>query len=455
MSNFVSLYTAFSGLSAAQAGMDTASHNVANASTDGYTRQRVDLASRTPYHQRFGLVGQGVDVASISRARVAGLDTQVRSSAAAQGRLDVLADLLGGTEALMGEPNAGITFGMSGLWSSLDELTLDPPNPSARRHVISSLENLATSITGIAGKWETEAKSAANSLSAYVDETNVMLREVADLNLKILNSSALLGQPNDLLDQRDILLDELANIAGVTVSTTENGAARVSLDGLSLVSDGMVSPLSFDPATNQIAHSSGTTVSVGGELAGFKSYLDTELPALQASLNTFARELADALNGQHALGYTPGGSSGGALLTYSAGNEAKSLAVAVSDHSEIAAAGTGAPVAEYDGVNAEALAGLRNSLVADGGLLTLDDAIRSVVSHVGEMTAASTAGARNQSALTAAAENSRMQSHAVSIDEEMVNLVTYQRAYEAAARVMTAIDQNLDTLINRTGVVGR
>ncbi len=340
MSNFVSLYTAFSGLSAAQAGMDTASHNVANASTDGYTRQRVDLASRTPYHQRFGLVGQGVDVASISRARVAGLDTQVRSSAAAQGRLDVLADLLGGTEALMGEPNAGITFGMSGLWSSLDELTLDPPNPSARRHVISSLENLATSITGIAGKWETEAKSAANSLSAYVDETNVMLREVADLNLKILNSSALLGQPNDLLDQRDILLDELANIAGVTVSTTENGAARVSLDGLSLVSDGMVSPLSFDPATNQIAHSSGTTVSVGGELAGFKSYLDTELPALQASLNTFARELADALNGQHALGYTPGGSSGGALLTYSAGNEAKSLAVAVSDHSEIAAAGT-------------------------------------------------------------------------------------------------------------------
>ena len=455
MSDFVSLYTAFSGLSAAQAGIDTASHNVANASTVGYTRQQVDLASRTPYHQRFGVLGQGVDVAAISRARIAGLDLQVRTSASAQGRLDVLADLLAGTEAVMGEPNAGITNSMSGLWSALDELTLDPPNASARRHVISALGELATNINGVAEKWELEAKSASNSLSAYVDETNTPLRDVADLNLKIHNSSSLPGAPNDLLDQRDIILDELANIAGVSISTMDNGAARVSLDGLSLVSDGTVSPLSYDPATNEISHSSGTSVTPGGELAGFQSYLQEELPAFQATLNTFARELADALNAQHALGFTPDGNSGGALLTYAPGMEARSLAVGVSDHSEIAAATSGPPVAEYDGLNANALAALRQSLVADGGALTLDDAIRSVVSYVGAMTAAASSGARSQTALTAAAENSRMQSHGVSIDEEMVNLITYQRAYEAAARVMTTIDQTLDTLINRTGVVGR
>jgi flagellar hook-associated protein 1 FlgK len=196
-------------------------------------------------------------------------------------------------------------------------------------------------------------------------------------------------------------------------------------------------------------------VSVGGELAGFQSYLNTELPAFQAALNDFAKDLADGLNSQHAFGFTPAGNAGGALLNYVPGDEAASLTVAVSDHSQIAAAGSGSPVAEYDGLNAEALANLRSALVADGGTVSLDDSIRSLVSYVGEMTAAATSGSRTQAAMTAAAENGRMQAHGVSIDEEMVNLITYQRAYEAAARVMTAVDESLDTLINRTGVVGR
>ena len=106
-------------------------------------------------------------------------------------------------------------------------------------------------------------------------------------------------------------------------------------------------------------------------------------------------------------------------------------------------------------MNAEALSALRDSLVADGGTLTVDDAMRNIVSFVGEMTASAISGARSQAALTSAAESARMQAHGVSIDEEMVNLITYQRAYEAAARVMTAVDESLDTLINRTGLVGR
>ncbi|MCP3997443.1 MAG: flagellar hook-associated protein FlgK [bacterium] len=454
MSDFISLYTAFSGLTAAQAGINTASHNVANASTVGYTRQQVDLVSRTPYHQRFGTVGQGVHIAGITRSRVAGLDAQVRSSAATQGHLDVLANLLAGTEAVMGEPDTGVTASMADLWTSFDELMLDPPNASARQHVITSLDRLTTTISGVAEKWDIEATSASNSLSAYVDRTNAMLRDVADLNRQILNASGLPGEPNDLLDQRDILMDELANIAGVTVMITDNGAARVSLDGLSLVSDTMVSELSYDNSTYEISHSSGAAVDVGGELSGFQSYLQTELPGFQNSLNTFARELADALNAQHSAGFTPDGSSGGNLLNYTVGKEAISLTVAVTHHSEIAAAGN-SPVAEFDGINAEALSALRQVLVADGGTITLDDAMRNVVSYVGEMTAAAASGARSQAALTSQAENARTQTHGVSIDEEMVNLITYQRAYEAAARVMTAVDQNLDTLINRTGVVGR
>jgi flagellar hook-associated protein 1 FlgK len=454
MSDFISLYTAFSGLTAAQAGINTTSHNIANAATEGFTRQRIDLTSRMPFHQRFGLTGQGVDVQQITRVRIAGLDMQVRTSASAQGRLDVLSNLLAGTEALMGEPNEGITAGMSGLWAALDELSLDPPNSAARRNVISALEFLSTNVRNVAQKWEVEADSASSLLSDYVEETNNMLHEVAELNRLILGTSHDNGMPNDLLDQRDMLLDELANIAGVTVTTMDNGAARVSLDGLSLVSDTMVSPLAYD-VTHNVTHSSGAQVSVGGELSGFQSYLQNELPGFQTRLNTFVAELATALNDQHALGFAPDGTAGGDLLTFTPGSEARSLTVVVTDPSQIAAAGSGAPVADYDGVNIEALSALRHALAAEGGTVNLDDSIRSLVSFVGELTSAAAYGSQSQTAMTAAAENARMNAHGVSIDEEMVNLITYQRAYEAAARVMTAVDESLDTLINRTGVVGR
>jgi len=455
MSDFVSLYTAFSGLTAAQAGINTSSHNVANAATPGYTRQQVELASRTPYQQRFGLVGQGVDVAAITRNRITGLDTQFRISSANQGRLDVLGDLLYTTETILGEPGSGMTASMSSLWDAFDGLALDPPNASTRQHVISSLEHLSTTISGIAGRWEIEGQHASGSLATAVEHTNTLLQEVASLNRQILDASTLPSTPNDLLDQRDLVMDELAKVAGVNVSIMDNGAARVSIDGLSLVSDMMVSPLSYDPTSLEISHSSGAVVTVGGELAGYQAYLQSELPNIQDSLNTFARELADAFNAQHAAGYTPDGSMGGDLLSYTIGSEAKSLSVVVTHHSELAAAGSGPPVAGYDSTNAEALSALRHSLVADGASLTIDDAMRNVVSLVGGLTASTLSAAGSQAALASAAENARMQAHGVSIDEEMVNLITYQRAYEAAARVMTAVDESLDTLINRTGLVGR
>jgi flagellar hook-associated protein 1 FlgK len=455
MSDFVSLYTAFSGLQAAQAGLDTTSHNIANAATIGYTRQRVQQASRVPYYQRFGTIGQGVDVVDITRARVTALDLQVRNSASAQGRLDILADLLSTSEAMMGEPDAGITSSLSGLWSALEELVLDPPDPAARHNVITALDSVATSIRGVADKWTQQAGTTTESFASYVSQTNDLLRQVADLNQKILTAQSLPGTPNDLLDQRDLVLDELANIAGTTATVVDNGSVRVSLDGLNLVSDTMVSPLSFNAATGVITHSSGATVTPGGELAGFDTFLHTELPSIQSRLDIFAQELADALNAQHALGFTTAGTAGGDLLSYTPGLAAKTIAVAVSDQSQIAAAGSGPPVAAYDGANAEALADLRTMPSAGGGTISLEDAIRALVSYVGETTSAAAAGVRSQAALTAAAESGRMQAHGVSIDEEMVNIVTYQRAYEAAARVMTAVDESLDTLINHTGIVGR
>jgi flagellar hook-associated protein 1 FlgK len=456
MSDFVSLYTAFSGLQAAQAGMDTASHNVANAGTDGYSRQRVGLASRLPHHAPFGQVGSGVNISDISRVRNSILDARVRSSIGGQGHLDTLAGLLGGLEAATSEPDHGITAALGGLWSSFEELALDPPDAAARTGVLSHLDTVARQVRSIAAAWSGMESNAVADIEATVDETNRLVAEVARLNQAISGSSAATGSPNDLMDQRDLVLDQLSRIAGVTVSVTDGGHARVSLNGLSLVHDFSVSTLSFDTATNQILHSSGSVVRPGGELAGHHSFLNVELPKYRAGLEQFATDLADALNAQHAAGFTQTGAAGGALMSYIPGDAARSLALAITDPAELAVATTaGPPVPDFDGTNAEALAGVRHVLAAGAGTITLDESMRALVTELGAATASAASGAAAQGSQAAASESARTQVHGVSVDEEMVNLLTYQRAYEAAARVMTAVDEALDTLINRTGLVGR
>jgi flagellar hook-associated protein 1 FlgK len=454
MSDFVALYTAFSGLRAAQTAMDTASHNVANAANPGYTRQRVELATHQPSYRRSGYIGTGVDVTDITRARNAFLDDRFRASAGAEGRLATLGDMLDGVEAAMGEPDHGLTAGLGGLWAAFEDLALDPTDTAARLAVISTLDSVVGRIRTVAEAWDASGATAASDIAVRVTEANRLLEQVAKLNGEIVAATAAGGSPNDLLDARDVALDRLATLAGTTATITESGTARVSINGLALVHDLQVSRLSYDAGTNTILHASGATVRPGGQIAGLHGFLATDLPQMRTSLDDLAAALADALNTRHAAGFTPAGAAGGPLLSYVPGDAALTLSVAVSNPTELAAAGT-APVAEFDGVNAEALAALRLDLAAAGGTQTLDEAARSLVTSVAQSFASAQSSMASQTALTQAAEAARTQAHGVSIDEEMVDLVTYQRAYEAAARVMTTVDEALDVLINRTGIVGR
>ena len=455
MSDFVSLYTAFSGLQAAQAALDTASHNIANVGTDGYTRQRVELGSRIPHQQPFGPVGTGVSVEDITRSRNEFLDVRYRDSVAGERLFTTLGELLGGIEASLGEPDHGITSTLGSLWNAFEDVALDPPDTAARMAVLGGLEAVAEQIRGVATAWDQAAADVSESLDATIADVNRHLDEIASLNRSILEGRGAPGSPNDLLDERDRLIDRLAALAGVTATVTDSGAARVSLNGLALVHDTAVSHLSRD-GDGSLVHPSGAPVDPGGELAGRWTFLDVEFPAHRAALDTFAADLADALNAQHAAGYTLDGVAGGLLLDYSAGAAASTLAVAVTGPDDLAAASSaGPPVPAFDGTNIDALVALRLDLVAGGGTSTIDDAARALVGGVASATAAARSAATSQRGVSAAAAAARTEAHAVSIDEEMVNLLTFQRAYEAAARVMTAVDQTLDTLINRTGVVGR
>ncbi len=450
MSDLVGLCTALSGLRAAQAGIDTATHNVANVSTPGYTRQRVDLAARAPVA---GTPGTGVDVASVTRARDEMLDARVRSGAGNLGMLATPAGLLETVERATGEPGGGLSAALGEVWAAFAEVALDPAATAPRAAVIAALEGLAAEANRLAGDWSRAAQSGLAGLQDRIGEVNRLAAEIAALNASIVAAG---DHPNDLADRRDAALDRLNELAAVTVTPSGDGAVRVSVGGLALVDGARASALALDTSTLEITHPAGVAVEAGGEVAGYQQFLAADLPGMPADLDVFVTELAAALNGAHAAGWSSATMPGGPLLAYDPAAPAATVAAAVTDPAELAAATTaGPPFPVFDGGNADAIAGLRTAAVAAGGTTSLEASRRAVVTRLGSTTAATRAAAGAQETLHAAAELSRHGAHGVSLDEELAYLLQFQRAYEAAARVMTAVDEALEVLVRRTGAVGR
>jgi flagellar hook-associated protein 1 FlgK len=322
--------------------------------------------------------------------------------------------------------------------------------------VIEQLGALANRIGAVASGVESLRKDGVVAVHSTVDEINQSLARVAELNVAILDASTSSGSPNDLMDQRDRLIDRLSELAGVSVAYETNGTARVSIGGISLVSGSNSRPLSFDESTGQLMHPSGVAVVPGGEVRGLQLAVTEDIPALAARLDAFTIDLADALNITHAAGFTAAGAPGGPLVTYDPLSPAGTLTVAITSPSELATASTaGPPYPTYDGSIAQQLADLRSTPVVGGGSQSLTDSYRVFVAALGQESAAARTSAQTQAGLASAADIARTSSSGVSVDEEMVSLIEYQRMYEAAARVITTVDQALDTLINRMGVVGR
>lgn len=453
MPDFVSLQTALSGLRAAQLQMNAIGQNMANVNTPGYTRQLVNLTEALPYQTPSGWIGTGVDVSGINRARDAFLDARVRSTSDTQAGLQARADLLQSTESVMGEPAQGISGPLAAVWSAFENAASSPADTGARTAALSALDNLATRVRQVAAGWSQIRGDVQQSLSAAVTDLNSKLGQLATLNGAIASSTS--GSPNDLLDQRDVLLDTLATEAGATSVLSPDGTARVVIGGLSVVNGTSATPLTLQ-AGGTLADPFGTTAVAGGTIGGYQTFLSSDLPAYQAQLDGFATDLATALNAQHANGFTPAGQPGGPLLSYNPAAAAATLSTVITDPSQLAlSSAAGPPFPTYNGVNAQALADLRTAPVASGGTLSLGGALQSLVTGLAASTSNIVGTAQSQSSLLQSIQSAREGSQGVSIDEEMANMMEAQRAYQAAARVMTVVDENLDTLVNHTGIVGR
>lgn len=432
MSLNVGLFTGLSAIRAGQAGINTVSHNISNVSTPGYTRQRVDLVAAEPYSSPDGMLGTGVDVDGIRRLRDHFLDARVRTTGADFANQDVRSQLLSRTEAVMGEPDDGITSELNKLWNAFEDLSIEPESIATRRQVLNQLDAVASRINGVATAWDQLAADTTSRRDASIDEVNGLLEQVADINRRVAKADE--GKiSNDLLDQRDLAIDRIAELTGATAKAGVDGMVNVSLGNEALVAETVFTPLDVE------------TMTVKGEIGALHVFVSGDgtdtLPGLRDKLDLMAVELIDLVNAAHA---GPGGTSppGDPLLQ---GTDAASIArnPQVGPDELVAGNTTG----ELDGERAATLAALRSSPVVDS--------VEDLVIDLGAATAGAARSARAAGDVAVAAETSRQSQHGVSIDEEMVDLVRFQRQLEAASRVMTAVDQALDTLVNRVGIVGR
>jgi flagellar hook-associated protein 1 FlgK len=448
ISTFFGLETTLRALLAQQAALDTTGHNISNANTEGYTRQTAVLGASDALQVTDGTrqstiasIGTGVQIQAYNRIRDDFLDLQYRAQNMVLGQQSATANSLDEVETALAEPGQnGIANLLTQFWKAWGDVANNPkPGSASRTALIEQTKTLTTSIQGLYSRLtqaSSDAQGEYNSLIASPNgEVAQDAQELANLNQAIKRAVASGDTPNDLMDRRDVILDKLSGLGQVSITDLGNGSLNISFGDAA-------SPLVADTTVNwpqSINNAGPPATSAGGQLGALYDLFKTggTIGSLQTQLNGVAKDLADKVNALH----NPGG-SGTDFFSYTSGSEASTIAVNVS----AAGVRTGTASSAEENDIARAIANLA------GG--TTDDLYATFVTRIGSMVQDAQRQQASSQALVDSVSARRTSTSGVSMDEEMTNMIKFQRAYQAAARAMSTMDDMLDIVINRTGRVG-
>ncbi|HHY93769.1 MAG TPA: flagellar hook-associated protein FlgK [Firmicutes bacterium] len=464
-STFDGLHIALSALRSQQRALEVAAHNIANANTPGFARQQAVLVPAQPALAPVAgtswgtYLGRGVQVAQVRRIRDEFLDAQARADLQLLGRWEVRRDALAKVEAIFTEPSdAGLRTVLDQFWASWQELANNPESLAARELVRQRGEALADGFRQQYRQlWDLQA-DLDRSLAIKVDEMNTLARQVAALNEQIALASANRQQPNDLLDRRDLLVEQMARLADLQVQVDSQGVASVAVGGIVLVDRFHVGELQVRPdpkAPNQAqvvwADTGMPLRPGGGEMLGYLQARDEVIPDLMRDLDQLAISIRDAVNDIH-KGSDSGPFAPEGFDFFDPNGSAANFRLSDAVRQDVKNIWPGNPALPADSSRALAIAALQQGIKGFG---SPDDFFRSLVGRIGVMAQEANRISENQGVLLQQIEHQRQSVMGVSLDEEITSLIRYQHAYGAAARVITALDEMIGTLIQSTGVSGR
>ncbi|WP_028559276.1 flagellar hook-associated protein FlgK [Paenibacillus pinihumi] len=514
-STFHGLEVSRRGIFTQQAALYTTGHNISNASTEGFSRQKVNMVAARPL-EGYGMMrstvpgqmGMGVEFSSITRIREKFLDDQFRNENKALGNYTVQKDTLEKLEKIVSEPTeTGFRTVLGEFFNAWSDLSKTPESGDSRKIVREQAQALADSLNHTAKQLNDLQADIETNMNIKMLDVNSMLGTISQLNVEINRVEGLGDSANDLRDQRDLLADQISKVININVTELGTGY-QISMGGVNLVEGNVLNPLTMDGI--QEAFTNGDLND--GEMYGLIESRDRFVQGYINDLDKLARTIANGdveitlpkgtmlppgvvlngipagtrevtedtkvtvkgLNGLHQLGYTLSGQQGVPFFTNANGGTDDISALTfkvnqsiIDDAFQIATAmkvtvdenGVEKPVIGNNGLAVlfsqarDAKFNFGTDAVKDEN--TLSSFFSSVVGQLGVQTKEAARQTSNAQSLVDQVDGRRQSVSGVSLDEEMSNLIKFQHAYNAAARNMTTIDEMLDRIINGMGVVGR
>ncbi|MEW6243579.1 MAG: flagellar hook-associated protein FlgK [Bacillota bacterium] len=457
-SQFFGIEIARRAMDAQRRAMEVAGHNIANANTRGYSRQRVSMTTTPPLvlhgagERETIQVGTGVRIEDIRRIRNAFLDFQARKAQAMLGQWQTREQILSEVEALINEPSeAGLRSVLDQFWESLQELANNPESRAVRTTVIKQAGSLAVAFRHHR-QVLTELVSSINlSIEAKIGEINATARQLAAVNEQIQRAVVAGQSPNDLMDERDRLVEQLAKSAGAVSMPSKNHTVHVLVGGGVLVSGNNFQQIEL--LSDGTLKWQGLALSVkpeAGQIAGYLQMRDHVIPSLIGDIDTLAASVISYMNATHRSGFDRDGNPGEDFFVGSGAWDIAVSPVLAGNPDRIAASGTGDV---GDGSVALRMARFRQEPIVSGA--SVDDFFRGFIAGIGVLSQEAKRLSENQMLLVEQIEYQRESISGVSLDEEVAELLKYQHAFNAAARVINSFDEMLEVIIERMGRVGR
>jgi flagellar hook-associated protein 1 FlgK len=312
-----------SGLSAAYTALETAGNNIANANTPGYSRQIVEFAAQVSANLSGNYIGQGVAVASVTRAYNELLTRQVDSAQAAASQTDTRATLLNQVNNLFASTTSGLGAAVNQFFSQVQTLTQQPSNVAVRQSMLASAQQMAATFSDAYGQLQQMQQGANQQIGQEISTVNSTTKQIAKLNDQIALATAIGGSPNDLLDQRDQAIQTLNKSIGITTLRQSDGSLNVFLaDGQPLVVGDQVTQMatSTDPTNQQnitVGTKAGNSIipfpassSAGGNIGALMQFSQQDVPSVENQIGRLATVISSQFNQQSQLGQDMNGAAG-------------------------------------------------------------------------------------------------------------------------------------------------